>query len=125
MPAPPRAVYFADENALDLAKLLRRTGREDVYYPGHQALPQEPLGTPDLGWMKIVARRKLVVLTRDRRIRSRPAELKQYTELGIGLSGSVRSRISAPRRDSSCSSDTRVGFSVKSSSAGPVRGRWQ
>jgi hypothetical protein len=83
MPARPRAVYFADENALGLAKLLRRSGREDVLYPGNEDLPEVPLGTPDLDWMKVVARRKLIVLTRDRRIRSRPAELKQYHELGI------------------------------------------
>lgn len=54
MPARPRAVYFADENALGLAKLLRRSGRQDVLYPGHESLPEVPLGTPDLGWMKVV-----------------------------------------------------------------------
>ena len=32
---------------------------------------------------KFIARRNLIVLTRDRRIRSRPAELRQYNELGI------------------------------------------
>jgi hypothetical protein len=83
MPARPRAVYFADENALGLGKLLRRGGREDVLYPGHEDLPEVPLGTQDLDWMKVIARRNLIVLTRDRRIRSRPAELRQYTELGI------------------------------------------
>lgn len=83
MPARPRAVYFADENALGFAKLLRRSGREDVLYPGHEDLPEVPLGTPDFDWMKVIARRDLVVLTRDRRIRSRPAELRQYNELGI------------------------------------------
>jgi hypothetical protein len=83
MAARSRAVYFADENALGLGKLLRRSGRDDVLYPGHEELPEVPLGTPDLEWMKAVARRDLIVLTRDRRIRSRPAELKQYHELGI------------------------------------------
>ncbi len=32
-------VYFADENTLGLGKLLRRSGREDVLYPGHEGLP--------------------------------------------------------------------------------------
>lgn len=83
MAARSRAVYFTDENALGLGKMLRRSGRDDVLYPGHEDLPEVPLGTPDLEWMKVVARRKLIVLTRDRRIRSRPAELTQYHELGI------------------------------------------
>jgi hypothetical protein len=41
------------------------------------------LGTPDVEWMKVVARLDFVVVTRDRRIRTRPAELKHYHELGI------------------------------------------
>jgi hypothetical protein len=80
---PDRAVYFTDENTLGLGKLLRRAGRDDVVYPGHEELPEVPLGTLDLEWMPVVARRQLVVLTRDRRIRSRPAELRAYWEHGI------------------------------------------
>jgi hypothetical protein len=33
--------------------------------------------------MPVVARLNLIVLTRDRRIRTRPAELRAYSELGI------------------------------------------
>lgn len=76
-------VYFTDENTLGLGKLLRRGGRDDVLYPGHEDLPEVPLGTPDLDWMPVIAKRGLVVLTRDRRIRTRPAELRAYRELGI------------------------------------------
>jgi len=76
-------VYFTDENTLGLGKLLRRGGRDDVLYPGHEDLPEVPLGTADLDWMPVTARRGLVVLTRDRRIRTRPAELRAYRELGI------------------------------------------
>lgn len=75
--------YFTNENALGLGKLLRRSGRDDVLYPGHEDLPEVPLGTPDLEWMPVVARRGLIVLTRDRRIRSRPGELRVYLELGV------------------------------------------
>lgn len=56
-------VYFTDENALGLGKLLRRSGRDDVLYPGHDELPEVPLGTLDLDWMPVVAERNLVVLT--------------------------------------------------------------
>ena len=76
-------VYFADENALGMAKLLRRAGRQDVLHPGHPDLPEVPLGTPDLEWMPIAGAAGLIVVTRDRRIRTRPAELAAYRECGI------------------------------------------
>lgn len=75
--------YFTDENTLGLGKLLRRNGRDDVVYPGHEGLLEVPLGTLDLDWMPVIAQRGLIVLTRDRRIRTRPAELRAYWELGI------------------------------------------
>lgn len=76
-------MYFVDENTLGLGKILRRNGREDVLFPGHEAIPEVPLGTPDLDWMPAVAERGLVVVTRERRIRTRPAELRAYRECGI------------------------------------------
>lgn len=76
-------VYFTDENTLGLGKLLRRAGRDDVVYPGHEDLPDVPIGTLDLDWMPIIARRDLIVVTRDRRIRTRPAELRAYWDHGI------------------------------------------
>lgn len=83
MTGAPAPSYFTDENALGLGKLLRRSGRDDIFFPGHDELPEVPLGTPDLEWMPVVARLDLIVLTRDRRIRSRPAELRAYWEHGI------------------------------------------
>ncbi|MFT3969109.1 MAG: hypothetical protein QM695_02235 [Micropruina sp.] len=76
-------VYFTDENALGLGKLLQRAGRNDVLYPGHERLLDVPLGMLDLDWMPLIGRRGLIVLTRDRRIRTRPAELAAYLEHGI------------------------------------------
>ena len=76
-------MYFTDENALGLGKLLRRSGREDVVYPGHQDLPEIPRGTDDLVWLPIVGARGLIVLSRERRIRTRPAELRAYHEHGV------------------------------------------
>ena len=66
--------YFADENALGLAKILLR-GRDDIVHPGHPLLPEVPRGTPDLTWLRVVGRLDLIVLTRERRIRTRPVEL--------------------------------------------------
>jgi len=76
-------VYFTDENTLGLGKLLRRAGRDDVVYPGHEDLLEVPVGTLDLEWMPAIANRDLIVVTRDRRIRTRPAELRAYWEHGI------------------------------------------
>ncbi|WP_415096164.1 hypothetical protein [Micropruina sp.] len=58
-------MYFTDENTLGMGKLLRRSGRDDVLYPGHEDLPEVPLGTADLEWMPIIGVRGLVVVTRD------------------------------------------------------------
>lgn len=77
------AVYFTDENTLGPGKLLARAGREDVVHPGHEELPEVPVGMADLDWMPVVAARGLIVVTRDRRIRTRPAELRAYWEHGI------------------------------------------
>lgn len=76
-------VYFTDENAMGLGKLLERSGRDDVVYPGHPDLPGVPLGTADAEWLPVVGDRGLIVLTRDRHIRSRPAELRAYLEHGV------------------------------------------
>lgn len=76
-------VYFTDENTLGLGKLLRRSGREDVRYPGHEELPEVPRGTDDQDWLAVVGALGFIVLSRERRIRSRPAELRAYHEYGV------------------------------------------
>lgn len=83
MVAGNEPAYFTDENLLGLGRLLTRSGRTDVVYPGHPGLPEVPLGTPDLDWMPLVAGRGLLVLTRERRIRTRPVELTAYRAHGI------------------------------------------
>ena len=50
MPPTPGAAYFTDENTLGLGKLLRRSGRTDVLYPGHEDFREVPIGAKqDLG----------------------------------------------------------------------------
>jgi PIN like domain len=69
---------------MGLAKLLIRDhARNDVVFPGHPLLPEVPRGSEDLEWMPIVGQMGWIVLTRDRRIRSRPAELATYREQGL------------------------------------------
>lgn len=83
MPTLDGINYFADENCLGMARLLIRGGRSDIIHPGHESIPQIPRETPDLDWMSIVAAAELIVLTRDRHIRTRPAELAEYRAQGV------------------------------------------
>lgn len=76
-------MYFADENLIGMGKLLRREGRDDIFYPGHEGVPEISREMDDREWMPLVAAREWMVLSRDRRIRSRPAELRVYHEHGI------------------------------------------
>jgi PIN like domain len=84
LPRRDHVRYFADENAIGLAKvLLRSHSRDDIVHPGHTLLPEIPRGCDDLDWMPIIGRMGWIVLTRDRRIRTRPAELLAYREHGL------------------------------------------
>jgi hypothetical protein len=74
--------WYADESVLGLGKLLERE-RHDVVYPGHRLVPSLPTGTLDIDWMPRVAVSGWVALLRDRRIRTRPAELKIFHEAGL------------------------------------------
>lgn len=74
--------FFADESVLGLGRLLARE-RDDVLYPGHELLPEVPLGSPDVDWMRIVAGRQLIAFHRDRRIRTRPHEVARFREHGL------------------------------------------
>lgn len=75
-------IWFVDESALGLGKLLVRQ-RDDVLYTGHPELPQVPLGMPDVEWMPIVAGLGMVAIRRDRRIHTRPLEVRVFAEVGL------------------------------------------
>src|SRR3954452_22999735 len=74
--------WYADESVLGLGKLLAAQ-RDDVVYPGHAASPEIKPGALDVEWMPIVAQRGWVVFHRDRRIRTRPAELEIFRSEGL------------------------------------------
>jgi hypothetical protein len=82
MAADVPARFFVDENDLALGRSLA-TARKDVLHPGHPRLPEVPLGTPDRKWLRTVGTRGLVVITRDKRIRSRPREAQIVLDAGI------------------------------------------
>lgn len=76
------ARWFVDESALGLGRLLTRV-RDDVVYAGHPDAREVPLGTPDVTWMPRGASRGWVVFRRDRRIHTRPAEVRVFA--GVAL----------------------------------------
>jgi hypothetical protein len=81
-PDPANLRFYADENILGVGKALA-IARKDLIHPGHKLLPQVPLGTLDTDWMPIGAARGLVVLARDRHIRTKPAELAILRNFGL------------------------------------------
>ncbi len=76
------ARFFVDENDLALGKLLAEE-HGDVVYPGHDDLPQVPRGALDDDWLPIIGGRRLVVITRDQRIRYRDAEKQALVDHGV------------------------------------------
>ena len=74
--------FFVDETDLALGKLLAEE-HGDVVYPGHRDLPEVPRGTLDDDWLPVIGRRRLVVITRDQRIRYRLAEKQAWVAHGV------------------------------------------
>jgi hypothetical protein len=74
--------FFVDANCLGIAKILADL-RGDVLFPGHPAIPEVPEDCDDTEWMPVVAARNLVVIGRDKKISTKPAELEAYRDLGI------------------------------------------
>jgi len=83
MPADPaRLRFLVDESALGLGKVLA-LARRDVIHTGHPLIPAVPLGALDPDWIPEVAKRDVVVIARDRRIRTKPAELALLRDHGL------------------------------------------
>jgi len=74
--------FFVDETSLGLGKALA-IARDDVVHPGHDDFPEVPRNTDDTVWMPIVAGLDLVVISRDKRIRTKPAELAAFRACGL------------------------------------------
>lgn len=51
-----------------------------MVYPGHAELPDVPRGALDDEWLPLIGAKRLVVITRDRKIRYRRAEKHAWVE---------------------------------------------
>lgn len=74
--------FYVDESALGLGKALE-AARRDTVHAGHKLIPECPLGVLDPDWIPAVAARDLIVIARDRHIRTRPQELERFREAGL------------------------------------------
>jgi hypothetical protein len=76
--------YFIDENLLAVGRALAAV-RDDVVHPGHANLPEVPTGTKDEDWLPIIGdrNRDLILITRDRRIRTKRAEIAAFRHHGV------------------------------------------
>lgn len=81
-PKPGRLRFFVDETSLGLGKEMAAL-RDDVIHTGHRLIPEVPPGTQDPDWMPVVAEMGLIVLTRDKRIRTKHAKLLHMIEHGL------------------------------------------
>ena len=81
-PDPDRLRFYVDESALGIGKTLA-AARRDTIHVGHALIPECPLGALDTDWIPAVAARDLVVIGRDKRIRSRPQELQYLKDAGL------------------------------------------
>jgi len=90
MTADPASLrLFVDESALGLGKSLA-IARRDVIHTGHPLIPEAPLGALDTEWIPEVASRGLAVISRDKRIRTKPAEaalLKEHAMRVFWIAG--------------------------------------
>lgn len=77
-----RLRFYVDESALGLGKALT-AARFDTVHVGHPLVPECPYGTLDPDWMPAVAARGLIAIGRDRRMRTRPAEVHLIRESGL------------------------------------------
>lgn len=69
--------------------------RPDTVHPGHPLIPEVPRGALDPDWIPAVATRGLIVIGRDKRVRTKPAEKQAIIDSGlryIWIGGSRTSR---------------------------------
>lgn len=73
---PSKLRFYVDESALGLGKALA-IARTDTVHVGHPLVPECPLGVLDPDWIPAVAERGLIAIGRDKRIRTKPGEIRQ------------------------------------------------
>jgi hypothetical protein len=74
--------FYVDESAAGLGLALA-AARKDTIHVGHPLIPECPRGAADVDWIRAVAARGLVVITRDMKLRTKPVEIQALWESGL------------------------------------------
>lgn len=79
--------YYVDEDTIGLAKILAPL-RHDLTFagdPGGRGRPPSPVaaGTKDPAWLPVIGALGWLVVTRDRGLREKPAELAAIVQHGV------------------------------------------
>ena len=74
--------FYVDESALGLGKALA-AARRDTIHVGHPLIPECALDVLDIDWIPAVASRNLIVIGRDKRIRTKPEEIRRLLEANL------------------------------------------
>jgi hypothetical protein len=79
---PANLRLFVDESLMGIGKALAYA-RRDLVHAGHPLIPGAPTGALDTEWIPAVAAANLAVISRDRHVRTRTAELERLRENGL------------------------------------------
>ncbi|WP_167103376.1 hypothetical protein [Mycobacterium sp. DL592] len=74
--------FYVDESAAGLGLALA-AARKDTIHVGHPLIPACPRGALDTEWIPEVAKQDLVVITRDKKLRTKPVEVLALWEHGL------------------------------------------
>ena len=74
--------FYVDESAAGLGLALA-AARKDTIHVGHPLIPECPRGARDIDWIPEVAARGLVVITRDKKLRTKPVEIQTLWNHGL------------------------------------------
>jgi hypothetical protein len=74
--------FCVDESAIGLGLALG-AARSDTIHIGHPLIPECPRGALDVEWIPAVAARGLVVITRDKKLRTKPVEVRALWTHGL------------------------------------------
>ncbi len=71
--------FYVDEIAVGLGLALT-AARSDTIHVGHPLIAECPRGALDTKWIPAVAARGLIVITRDKKLRTKPVEVRALWE---------------------------------------------
>ncbi|QTI70022.1 hypothetical protein [Gordonia polyisoprenivorans] len=74
--------FYVDESALGLGRALA-AARKDTIHVGHPLIPECPPGVLDPDWIPAVASRNLIVIARDKKLRTKPVEVQALWNSGL------------------------------------------